>query len=109
MINITIWKNQNANYKCFEVIGHAEFAEFGNDIVCAGVSTLVINTINSIEKFTTDSITVHTEEDSGLIRCVFSDSPSKEANLLLDSMVLGLEGIQNDYSKEYIKLIFKEV
>ena len=42
--------------------GHAGYAEPGQDIVCAAVSALVINTINAIEAFTEDDFASH---DSG--------------------------------------------
>ncbi|RDU23037.1 ribosomal-processing cysteine protease Prp [Anaerosacchariphilus polymeriproducens] len=109
MIKITIYKDQETKYKSFEVIGHAGFAKNGNDIVCAGVSALVINALNSIEQLTTDTITVHTDENSGLIKCEFTQIPTKEAEMLVDSLVIGLKGIQNDYSNKYIELVFKEV
>ena len=32
--------------------GHAGYAEEGYDIICAAVSALTVNTINSIEQFT---------------------------------------------------------
>ena len=48
MIIITIFQNQES-VTGFRCIGHAEYAEYGSDIVCAGVSALVVNAINSIE------------------------------------------------------------
>lgn len=109
MIKITIYKDRETNYKSFEVKGHSGFAESGFDIICAGVSVLVINTINSIKQLTADKISVHTDENSGLIQCEFSQIPSKEAELLLDSLVIGLKGIRKEYKNEYVELEFKEV
>ena len=36
----------------FLLFGHAEYADAGEDIVCAGISVLVINTINALGMFT---------------------------------------------------------
>jgi uncharacterized protein YsxB (DUF464 family) len=36
----------------FRTEGHAGYAEYGNDIICAAVSILVMTTINSIEELT---------------------------------------------------------
>jgi len=110
MIKITIYKNQNDLYTGFDSIGHAGYAEHGEDIICAGVSALVINTINSILTFTDDSFDTTTEEDSGMITFHSKGNKiSKDSNLLIKSLVLGLQGIQNNYGNEYIMLIFKEV
>ena len=50
------------------------------------------------------------DEDTGSIEFRFDGTPSHDATLLLDSMILGLEEIEdsNDYEK-YIDIIFKEV
>ena len=56
-----------------------------------------------------DEFDIVTEEESGLIDFSLKENYSKEAVLLIRSMVLGLQGIQNNYGNEYITLIFKEV
>ena len=52
MTNVTIFQDKNQNVLGFECVGHAGFARFGQDIVCAGISILVQNTINSIQAYT---------------------------------------------------------
>ena len=108
MIHITIFRNQGT-IKEFNCIGHAEFAEAGQDIVCAGVSALVINAINSIESLTSTELKLVSDQESGLIDVTFPEGLSSEAQLLLDSMILGLQGIRKDYGKEFLSLDFKEV
>ena len=55
MIKITIYQNQSGKYQRLHCIGHAGFAKAGEDIVCAGISALVINTLNAIEKLTDEA------------------------------------------------------
>ncbi len=43
--------------------GHAGYAARGSDIVCAAVSVLAQNTVNSIEHFTQDSFTADVDEE----------------------------------------------
>ena len=109
MIKITIFRNRGGEYFGFDCSGHAGYAEKGEDIVCAGVSALVINTVNSLEMFTAERFTTQTDEESGQIRLQFSVSPGHDANLLMKSLVLGLQEIQNTYGNDYIILDFKEV
>ncbi len=107
MTRITITKSSDDNYKRIECSGHAGYADSGEDIVCAAISVLTINTINSIEKFTRDSVTVSQNEKKGIITMEFDDSPSREADLLLRSFELGVTGILNQYGKEFLNIKFR--
>ena len=53
MTHVTIYRNKENECIGFTVIGHAEYADAGEDIICAGISMLVINTCNAIEMLTT--------------------------------------------------------
>lgn len=108
MICFTVWKSEN-QYRGFESSGHAGYAEEGEDIICAAVSALVINTVNSIEKFTEDGFRLEQAEDGGYLRLYFTVLPGEKAALLMDSLVLGISGIEADYGNEYITLITREV
>ena len=48
MIKIKVEKNNN-QYKSILIKGHALYEDFGKDIVCAAVSSIVTTTINAIE------------------------------------------------------------
>ena len=109
MTTITIYKSENGTYKRFTCKGHAGYARYGKDIVCASVSCLVINTINSMDELVHEKMEITTEEKEGFIDCRFTDEISSQSKLLMDSMVLGLQGIVNDYGKKYLELKFKEV
>ena len=109
MTNITIFRNKNQEVLGFECVGHAGFARFGQDIVCAGISILVQNTINSIQVYTEEGFKCEADEKSGDIRFHFEDVPEHDAALLIDSMILGLQGIQSSYGKKFLRLQFKEV
>ena len=52
MIHVTIYENDRKECIGFQTKGHAEYDEMGQDIVCAAVSVLVINTMNAIELYT---------------------------------------------------------
>ena len=110
MIKITVYQNDKHEYAGFRTKGHAGFAPAGEDIVCAAVSVLVINTINAIETLTADEASVASEEESGEINFRFHRTPSKEAALLFSAMVLGLKNMTEDKEyRKYIDLRFREV
>ena len=110
MIHVTIYQNQRKEFTGFKTYGHAGFADEGQDIVCAAASVLIINTINAIEKFTEDNASMVSDDPDGVIEYSIDDRPTKEAELLLRTMVLGLEEMSDDENyAEYIDLTFEEV
>lgn len=106
MIKITVYK-ESGTYRGFSCEGHAGYAEEGYDIICAAVSALTVNAVNSIERFTGDDVTASSED--GAIHCSLKGSVSERTALLLDSMISGLQDIKQTYGNEYIRLTFKEV
>ena len=87
----------------YELKGHAGYDDIGYDIVCSAVSILAINTCNSIESFTEDKFTVETDE-SGYLKLIVED-PCQDSKLLLKSFRLGIEGIEAQYGKEFVKIV----
>ena len=95
---------------CIRDSGHAGYGEEGQDIVCAAASMLVINTINAIELYTKDETSMVSDDISGIIEYEIKDRPSKEAQLLMKTLVLGLKQMADDENyAEYIDLTFEEV
>lgn len=109
MIQVTILKNQDGQYLGFDCKGHAGYADRGKDIVCAGVSTLVINTVNAVERLTKEKAAVDASEEDGWIALRFHQPARHDAQLLMDALVLGLEGILQGYGTEYMAVSFQEV
>ena len=105
MITVRLYKTKTGDIYGFSIDSH------GKDIVCAAVSILAQNTVNSIEKFTGDRFECDYEGSGGHLKfehtVIKSGGCSRDASLLLNSMALGLYGIQDEYKKE-IK-IFTEV
>lgn len=117
MTTIVIFKSRGS-YKGFTCMGHAGFGQSGSDIVCAAISILVINTLNSIEELAKENIITESDEREGTIECHFPDEINDKTKLLMDSLVMGLKGIEQSYGrqkkafskkKRYFELIIKEV
>ena len=90
-------------------LGHAGYAEEGEDIVCAGISALVINTVKQSRLIYERCLFTDSDEETGKISLSFSSPAGHDADLLMKSLVLGLQGIQNTYGNDYIILKFREV
>ncbi len=109
MTSIVIRKNHEGDYKGFLLNGHAGSGEYGKDIVCAAISILSINTINSLEKFTDDTFTCNTDKNDGHIEVVFLNKISPEGELLMKSFELGIDSVFKQYGKEFLNIKFEEV
>ncbi len=100
MIKVKFFKNKNNDIFCFEVLDH------GQSIVCAGVSALTINTVNSIDAFTDDKFSVDIDESNGRILFISNGLKNNEKNrdvtLLLNSFELGIQSIYEDYKNDII-------
>ena len=103
-----VFYSKNENYFGFKISGHADYGCCGKDVICAGVSALVINTVNSIEEFTEDSVVTEECED-GLVRFKIIGNVSQESKLLLKALRLGLCSIYEEYGDKYIQIFFREV
>lgn len=89
----------------FAVKGHAEYARNGKDIVCAGVSTVTVGTVNSIESLTGVVLDTSMKDGflSGTLVPVNDPEVSAKVQLLLESMVLMLKDIAKSYRK-YVQI-----
>lgn len=78
----------------FKLIGHANYAPIGQDIVCAGVSTLVQTLIQAIEEMTEDKIEYSMQ--SGLVE-IKHGILSERAQVLFESFFVGMKLIAGTY------------
>lgn len=99
-------EKRGETYLGFQTNGHAYFAPSGQDIVCAAVSMISIQTVNAIEALTTSVVTAEVKD--GCLTCrLQTDSP--EAQLLFQSYELGLNMILQEYGAQYIQIEYREV
>ena len=91
MIKISINEEKNE----IKIGGHALYDDYGKDIVCAAVSSIVITTINACEKFDKNSISVN--EDNPLIIKLLTNN--ENVLLLIDNMLEMLKELAKDYPK----------
>ena len=109
MTTVTFKKTGQGAYRNLTCSGHAGYGKRGSDIVCAALSVLVINTLNSLEELCKLPLDLKTDEGSGLIACSFPEKMDEKAVLLLDSLALGCVSIEKQYGGKYCKVKFEEV
>lgn len=108
MTKITFYRQEDGSYLGFDAQDHAGYDVSGQDIVCAAISAMVINFVNSLEEFTADSFHVDQDSKNARINVVFKDRLSNEGSLLLRSLILGLTSIEEEH-EQHLDIIYEEV
>ena len=99
MLKVSVAKEEGIIKKnIFE--GHAEYDDYGKDIVCASASTMLITTVNAILEFDKNAIN-YTNDKNIVINNLKQDNIT---NVLLNNLFNLLEELENNY-KDYIKII----
>lgn len=93
-------KKKNSYYEKISVLGHAMYAEYGKDIVCSAVSSIVTTTINGILSLDRESITYMASSKGITINVNKTD---RTTQILLRNMVNLLKELKNNY-QEYIEI-----
>lgn len=106
MIKITVVKN-NQNIMSIEATGHSGYAESGQDIVCAAISTLTQNLILGLTEVVGIEPKCVVDESIPHLSVALPQNLSaekmKSAQILTRSTYLGLKQVANEYSK-FIKI-----
>lgn len=93
MIKIEV-KENNKRIREVSIKGHALYDDYGKDIVCASVSSIVITTVNAILRV--DNKAISYSEEPFVIK-VLKDSDI--TYLLLENMISLLKELERDYPK----------
>ena len=99
MIKINIKNN------IITMTGHADYADYGKDIVCASASSIVTTSINLCLRFNKESLKYKEEKDKLTIEVLSSDD---NIALTINNMLMMLEELASTYKKN-IKIIKEEI
>ena len=106
MTTIIIYKN-NENYVGYECFGHSGYGEYGSDIVCASISTLVQSIAMGIKEVLKIDVKIKSNDDKGEFKLVISNNLNKrqieDVNLLINTMKVAVIDLESQFPKN-IKL-----
>lgn len=80
--------------KEISVSGHANYAAFGNDIVCAGITALTQTFIKSIQDLTDDEIQFDIQPGTAYVKY---EDLSEKSRTLVDSFFIGICQIADEF------------
>ena len=81
-----------------EIYGHALYDDYGKDIVCAGVSSIITTSINAILTFNKNYLIYSNKEDLFTIEVL-------EHNNIVDNLLLNMINMLEEIEKNYPKNI----
>lgn len=93
MILVKTYMKDN-NLKEISIKGHANYNDYGEDIVCASVSSIALCTVNAIYSFGNDLIKVEEQDGYLNIKLLKED---KVTIRLIENMIRCLKDIEKDY------------
>ena len=109
MINVLIVKSKQ-NIITVEATGHSGYAEQGKDIVCSAVSTLMQNLANGITEIVKANAKIIIDEEIphlSVTLCEDNKEKCKYAQVLMQSTLMGIKGVAQEFSK-FIKIKEKQ-
>ncbi|MDR1138439.1 MAG: ribosomal-processing cysteine protease Prp [Clostridiales bacterium] len=86
--------------------GHADYDEYGYDIVCAALSSILQTTVLGLMQVLGLNISLTSDDRLGKLSFVLpSMSPAQrsKADVLLDTMLLGIDNLSDTYS-DFVEL-----
>ena len=92
MIKVNVVK-ENSKYKKISILGHALYDDYGKDIVCSAVSSIVTTTINGCIALDKDSLKYEVNEEGVVISNIVGDN----TNTLINNMVSLLKELEEKY------------
>ena len=98
MIKVLI-KQEGKNFKSLEVKGHAKSADQGQDLVCAGVSSVITGGLNNLENPKDFDIIL----DEGYSYVEALKSISSHDEVVIETIINSLKTIEESYG-EFIQI-----
>ncbi len=100
MIKIKINLTEN-RYSSLEVSGHSNYDEKGKDIVCAGVSSVVVGGLNALTYENKKKVSI--KMNDGYVKVDILDLNDDKLQLIMNVIIIQLKSIEESY-KKYIKI-----
>ena len=108
---VIFWKRSDGALIGYTANGHSGYAEAGADIVCAAISALTQTTLNGLKNVLKAPVMFDQDDDGAFIEAILTPEASedqiRQAQLLLVTLLEGLQAIQRGYPRN-LRIIFKE-
>ncbi len=108
---VTFFRRTDGKWIGFRAVGHFGYADAVAVIVCAAISALTLTTLNGLRNVLKAPVIFEADDQSALVEARLMPEATEDqvvqAQLLLETLLQGLQAIQRDYPRN-IRIIFKE-
>lgn len=101
MIKIKIARDEHG-ISLISMHGHAEYDQYGKDIVCSAASTIIIGGINAIAQLGYLSF-ISYKVDAGDVELKINNTECAELQIILNTLLVQFQSIEESYPK-YIQV-----
>lgn len=101
MVKVQVRRAPDGTVTELRVTGHAGYADHGEDIVCAGVTALVVTAMLGVDKVAEHPFEGEARSGKAFCKLLPGGTPESaaKAQTILETAVLGLKDIAKDYPK----------
>ncbi|ADU31276.1 ribosomal-processing cysteine protease Prp [Evansella cellulosilytica] len=103
MIQVVFERNDNNSIHTFTMSGHAEAAERGKDLVCAGASAVSFGAVNAIAEICDVRLDVEMKGEGGFLRCRVPEKLKldtyEKVQILLEGLFYSLKTLEEQYGQ----------
>ncbi len=103
MVQVQVESKNKKHIDCVRVHGHAMYDDYGKDIVCSSISSIITTTINGIYEIDKNYLNVELIDDGMIITVLKTD---KVGDALIKNMLTLLSELSDSYP-ENIKIKIK--
>ena len=103
MVQVQVESKNKKHIDCVRVHGHAMYDDYGKDIVCSSISSIITTTINGIYEIDKNYLDVELIDDGMIITVLKTD---KVGDALIKNMLTLLSELSDNYP-ENIKIKIK--
>ena len=96
MIKITITYQSTGEFNSLTSQGHANSAPYGQDLVCAAVSGIILGGINALKG---KNFSLNSNESKGILELCNIGKVSEHDNIVIETIVSQLQAIERDNPK----------
>ena len=94
MIKVNVESKNKKNINKIKILGHADYDEYGKDIVCSSVSSIVTTTVNGIYEIDKEYLNLEEVKDGMIITILKQD---KICDKLIKNMLSLLDELSESY------------
>ena len=94
MIKVSVESKDKKSINCIKILGHADYDEYGKDIICSSVSSIITTTVNGIYEIDKEFLTVEEIKDGMIITVLKKDS-------ICEKLIKNMLNLLSELSESY--------